>query len=298
MSVCGNFCAKLDTALTGSGRDHAVGLHGASRGGCAVLLYWQRMGSMKNNESVLIHEIIPVGMLQCNCSIVGDPRTREAIVIDPGDEIDRILAVLAKHRLTVKAILSTHAHIDHVGGLKNLHDVTGAPVLMNEGDLEMYKAMDLQAQFLGVAPPPLAKIDNLLNEGDTIRWGNYEARVLHTPGHSLGSVSLYLPFSGDAHAGEGNRIVLPNAAASPAQSSRPLHQEHENAKSPWLFAGDTLFAGSIGRTDLWGGSYPEIIRSIRSKLLDLPDDTIVFPGHGPSTTLAEERETNPFLQSS
>src|SRR5215469_8691188 len=141
------------------------------------------------NEGGLIHEIIPVGMLQCNCSIVGDPVTREAIVIDPGEEVGRILAALAKHRLTVKAIVSTHAHIDHVGGLKKLHDATGAPVLMNEGDLEMYRAMDEQAQFLGVAPPPLAKIDNLLNEGDTIRWGNYEARVLHTKGK--GSASCF-----------------------------------------------------------------------------------------------------------
>lgn len=257
------------------------------------------MANAKTSENGLIHEIIPVGMLQCNCSIVGDPRTREAIVIDPGDEIDRILAVLSKHRLTVKAILSTHAHIDHVGGLKRLHDVTGAPVLMNEGDVPMYQQMDMQAQLLGVAPPPLAKIDNLLKEGDTVRWGNYEARVLHTPGHSPGSVSLYLPFSGDAHGGEGNRVVLTDATASsvkPASGAHDTHdQTHANTQCPWLFAGDTLFAGSIGRTDLWGGSYPEIIRSIRLKLLALPEDTIVFPGHGPSTTLAEERETNPFL---
>ena len=250
------------------------------------------------NEKALIHEVIPVGMLQCNCSIVGDPVTREAIVIDPGEEVERILALLGKHRLTVKAILSTHAHIDHVGGLKQLHDVTGAPVLMNEGDLEMYRAMDLQAQFLGVAPPPLVKIDNLLNEGDTIRWGNYEARVLHTPGHSLGSISLYLPFSmntgANANEGEGNRVVLPRADSE--KSSFGAHEKHAGAHAPWLFAGDTLFAGSIGRTDLWGGSYPEIIRSIRLKLLTLPEETIVFPGHGPATTLAEERETNPFLQ--
>jgi hydroxyacylglutathione hydrolase len=257
------------------------------------------MANAKANEGALIREILPVGMLQCNCSIVGDPVTREAIVIDPGEEVDRILALLAKHRLTVKAILSTHAHIDHVGGLKRLHDVTGAPVLMNEGDLPMYRHMDLQAQFLGVAPPPLAKIDSLLNEGDTIRWGNYQARVLHTPGHSLGSISLYLPLSTNAGAAEeeGNRIVLPNAAAE--KSPGPAHQKHEHpgVQPPWLFAGDTLFAGSIGRTDLWGGSYPEIIRSIRLKLLALPENTLVFPGHGPSTTLAEERESNPFLLS-
>ncbi len=276
----------LNTALKSSYQ-----MRGAPRG-CAVLLYWQKMAN------ALIHEILPVGMLQCNCSIVGDPVTGEAIVIDPGDEVDRILVLLAKHRLTVKAIVSTHAHIDHVGGLKKLHDVTGAPVLMNEGDLEMYGDMDLQAQFLGVAPPPLANVDSLLGEGDVVRWGNYEARVLHTPGHSLGSISLYLPSSMDtgASAGEGSRIALPNAGTEKSFSA--VHQKHANVQAPWLFAGDTLFAGSIGRTDLWGGSYPEIIRSIHMKLLALPEDTIVFPGHGPSTTLAIERESNPFLQSS
>lgn len=235
--------------------------------------------------SRLIHEIIPVGMLQCNCSIVGDPETREAIVIDPGDEVERILVLLAKHKLKVTAIVSTHAHIDHVGGLKKLHDVTHAPVLMNEGDLELYRAMDIQSQFLGIAAPPLAKIDNLLAEGDVVRWGGYEARVLHTPGHTPGSVSLYLPFA--AQKEEGNRLV-------PAHSAQKSRGDDDSA--PWLFAGDTLFAGSIGRTDLWGGSFPEIIQSIRTKLLALPAETIVFPGHGPTTTLGEERESNPFLQ--
>lgn len=233
----------------------------------------------------LIHEVIPVGMLQCNCSILGDPETHEAIVIDPGDEVERILTLLAKHKLKVTAIVSTHAHIDHVGGLKKLHDVTHAPVLMNEGDLDLYRAMDIQSQFLGVAPPPLATIDNLLAEGDVVRWGGYEARVLHTPGHTPGSVSLYLPFAERKE--EGNRVA-------PAHSAKKSRGDDDPA--PWLFAGDTLFAGSIGRTDLWGGSFPEIIRSIRSKLLTLPEDTIVFPGHGPTTTLGEERESNPFLQ--
>lgn len=236
--------------------------------------------------SRLIYEIIPVGMLQCNCSILGDPETHEAIVIDPGDEVERILALIAKHKLKVMAIVSTHAHIDHVGGLKKLHDVTHAPVLMNEGDLELYRAMDIQSQFLGVAPPPLAKIDDLLAEGDVVRWGGYEARVLHTPGHTPGSVSLYLPFA--VRKEGGNRVV-------PARSAEKSHSGRDDS-APWLFAGDTLFAGSIGRTDLWGGSYPEIIRSIRTKLLALPPETIVFPGHGPTTTLADERESNPFLQ--
>ncbi|HEU5410390.1 MAG TPA: MBL fold metallo-hydrolase [Candidatus Acidoferrales bacterium] len=247
------------------------------------------------NSNALIHEILPVGILQCNCHIVGDPATREAIVIDPGDEVDRILAVIVKHRLMVKAIVSTHAHIDHVGGLKRLHDVTSAPVLMNEADIPMYQQMVLQAQFLGIAPPPIGTIDDLLREGSSIRWGNFEMRVLHTPGHSPGSVSLYLPLSSNA---ENSRHI---SAPSEASQSEPRPDSISNEISdnaPRLFAGDTLFAGSIGRTDLWGGSYPEIIRSIRLKLLPLPENTVVFPGHGPATTLAEERASNPFLQPS
>lgn len=241
----------------------------------------------------LIHEILPVGILQCNCHIVGDPVTREAVVIDPGDEVDRILAALARHRLTVKVIVSTHAHIDHVGGLKRLHDVTGAPVLMNEADVPMYQQMELQAQFLGIAPPPIGNIDDLLREGDAIRWGSHEMRVLHTPGHSPGSVSLYLSLSANA---EPTRRVAARVDGPNSETTARLCSDEISEGVPLLFAGDTLFAGSIGRTDLWGGSYPEIIRSIRLKLLSLPENTIVFPGHGPATTLAEERMANPFLQ--
>src|SRR5580693_8549736 len=131
-----------------------------------------------------IHITIPVGMLQCNCSIVGDPVTGEALVVDPGDEIERILELLGRHKLTVKAIVSTHAHIDHVGGLSKLHQYTGAPVMMHREDLPLYRAMDMQAAFLGVAPPDLTEIDQMLREGDILRWGSFEARVLHTPGHT------------------------------------------------------------------------------------------------------------------
>lgn len=249
--------------------------------------------TIQPSSSALIHEILPVGILQCNCHIVGDPATREAIVIDPGDEVDRILALIVKHRLTVKAIVSTHAHIDHVGGLKRLHDVTSAAVLMNEADIPMYQQMFLQAQFLGIAPPPIGTIDDLLREGTSIYWGNFEMRVLHTPGHSPGSVSLYLPLPANTE------VLRPVSAPDETPKSEPHAGRRSNEISenaPRLFAGDTLFAGSIGRTDLWGGSYPEIIRSIRLKLLPLPENTIVFPGHGPATTLAAERASNPFLQ--
>jgi len=216
----------------------------------------------------LIHITIPVGMLQCNCSIIGDPATREALVVDPGDEVTRILDLIGRHKLVVKAIVSTHAHIDHVGGLSKLHQYTGAPVLMHRDDLPLYKAMEIQAAFLGVQTPELTEIDQLLKEGDILRWGPFEAKVIHTPGHTPGSISLFLPH-------EPGKVTVP---------------------APQLFAGDTLFAGSIGRTDLWGGSMELMMDSLRLKLMELPDDTIVHPGHGRATTIGHERRVNPFLQ--
>lgn len=222
----------------------------------------------ENAPKKVIHEILPVGMLQCNCSIIGDPESREALVVDPGDETARILETLARHAVTVKAIVSTHAHIDHVGGLRKMQQATGAPVLMHADDMELYRHLDIQAAWLGMRTPDPASIDKFLREGDTLRWGRFEAGVLHTPGHTPGSISLYLapqPDSGTS---------APNAS---------------------LLAGDTLFAGSIGRTDLPGGSLEQILRSIHQKLLVLPDETIVYPGHGVATTIGEERAANPFL---
>ncbi len=138
----------------------------------------------------LIHEVIPVGMLQCNCSILGDPVTREAIVVDPGDDVERILAILQRHKLKVLAIVSTHTHIDHVGGLASLHRATGAPVMFHEADMELYKHLDVQAGWLGVATPETTRVEDFVKEGDTVRWGGFRARVLHTPGHTPGSISL------------------------------------------------------------------------------------------------------------
>jgi hydroxyacylglutathione hydrolase len=209
-------------------------------------------------------------MLQCNCHILGDAETGEALVIDPGDEVESIETILARHRLKVRAIVSTHAHIDHVGGLARLAQSTGAPVLMHAADLPLYQHLDIQAAMLGMPTPPATSVDQLLKEGDSVRWGPFAAQVFHTPGHSPGSITLYLP-----------------AESTP---------ESLALDAPQLFAGDTLFAGSIGRTDLWGGSYPQIINSIREKLLVLPDRTIVLPGHGPATTIGAERTSNPFLR--
>ncbi|HEY6947098.1 MAG TPA: MBL fold metallo-hydrolase, partial [Candidatus Acidoferrum sp.] len=181
------------------------------------------------------------------------------------------------------------------GGLSKLHQYTGAPVLMHRDDLPLYQAMDMQASFLGVLPPDLTEVDQLLKEGDVLRWGSLEAHVIHTPGHTPGSVSLYLPH-------DAGKISLTDkdAKTDVTEDEESPEDDEESEKVgirvPQLLAGDTLFAGSIGRTDLWGGSMEEIMDSLRDKLMHLPDETIVHPGHGPMTTIGRERELNPFLQ--
>ncbi len=231
-------------------------------------------------SSNLIHEILPVGMLQCNCHIIGDPRTLEALIIDPGDDAGRILEIIRRHKLNVRAIVITHTHIDHVAGLRGIHQATGAPVYMHPDDLELYRLLDMQAAWIGWKTPERVEVDQMVREGDSIRWGPYQAEVIHTPGHTQGSICLYMP-------GEAPRDL---------SGSRPIAAEKVTQRAPGLlFAGDTLFAGSIGRTDLWGGSFNRIIASLKGKILELPDDTIVFPGHGEATTIGRERATNPFL---
>ena len=207
----------------------------------------------------MIHKILPVGPLLCNCSIIGDETTREAMVIDPGDNIEDVLAIVRQHNLVVKQIVITHAHIDHVGGAMKLRAQTGAPILLNHNDYALLKMLDLQATWIGVAAPGEVAIEASIADGESLRAGNLTANVLHTPGHTEGSVCLYFP------------------------------------AEKLLIAGDTLFARSIGRTDLPGGSYQKIMRSLHDRVLTLPDDTVVIPGHGPRTTIGEEREENPFL---
>jgi hydroxyacylglutathione hydrolase len=208
----------------------------------------------------MILETIPVGPLQCNCSILGDETSHEAIVVDPGDDIPRIMALLAKHGLSVKQILVTHAHIDHIAGAHRLKQLTGAPILYNQHDLPQVKMMEAQAAWLGIPTPTVQNPDDTLDDGKLIAVTGLTGSILHTPGHTEGSVCLYLP------------------------------------THTLLLAGDTLFAGSVGRTDLPGGDTRKLLTSIHERLLTLPDEVTVIPGHGPTTTIGSERSSNPFLQ--
>ena len=231
----------------------------------------------------LIHEVIPVGPLQCNCSILGDSETGDAIVVDPGDEVDRILEFLHRKKLKVRAIVSTHTHIDHVGGLATLHRATGAPVLVHEADVPLYASLETQAQWLGIPTPEMMRLHDFVKEGDTLRWGGFAAHVLHTPGHTPGSISLVV---------ERDTASAVSGAAPAAYAAA----QQDESKVARLIAGDTLFHGSIGRTDLPGGSFPQIMSSIKEKLLTLPDELVVYPGHGDITTIGAERAHNPFLR--
>jgi len=207
----------------------------------------------------MIHEILRVGPLQCNCSVIGDETSHEAMVIDPGDDVHEVLDLIRKHNLQVKQIVITHAHIDHVGGAMKLRTATGAPILLNQNDYALLKMLDAQAAWIGMPSPGKVDIDGSVTTGESVSAGSLTADILHTPGHTEGSICLY--FAADKK----------------------------------LIAGDTLFAGSIGRTDLPGGSMQKILHSLHDTVLALPDETLVVPGHGPLTTIGEERETNPFL---
>lgn len=208
----------------------------------------------------MVLEIFPVGMLQCNCTLLGDEASGEAMVIDPGDNVDYILERLVAHKLKLKQIVVTHAHIDHVGGAVRLKRATGAPILLNENDLPLLDMMDVQAAWLGVQPPEVAAPDENAREGMVVGVGSHKAQVLHTPGHTQGSISLHF------------------------------------APEKLLIAGDTLFAGNIGRTDLPGGDQRQLLFSIHDKLMPLPDETRVIPGHEGETTIGAERENNPWFK--
>jgi hydroxyacylglutathione hydrolase len=207
----------------------------------------------------MIRQTFPVGLLQCNCTILADEVSLQAIVVDPGYDIPRILAVLNRHQLTVQRILITHAHIDHIASALDLKRITGAPILYNHADLPLVAMMDEQATWIDAPVPEVRPPDHSPADNEILTLPGIEARVLHTPGHTQGSLCLHIP-------------------------SHNL-----------LLAGDTLFAGAIGRTDLPGGNLDQLLASIHERLLPLPAPTLVIPGHGPATTLAEELRSNPFL---
>jgi glyoxylase-like metal-dependent hydrolase (beta-lactamase superfamily II) len=243
-------------------------------------------------DKALVLEVIPVGPLQCNCIILGDQKTKDALIVDPGDDAGRILEVMEKHGLKARMILHTHAHIDHVGGTAEVHEALEADVALHPQDRFLYDDLKMQAHYLGAPPPPKTDITKELKDGQAITWGQHEGEILHTPGHSPGSVCFFVPETQVRSASPGatgeSRIVLPGSTRlPPSDTLRSL---------PLLLSGDTLFWGSIGRTDLWGGSYEEIMTSLRERLLALPGESLVIPGHGPVTTLEQEKGHNPFLQ--
>jgi hydroxyacylglutathione hydrolase len=199
---------------------------------------------------------LPVGPLQANCYIVGCEQTRQAAVIDPGGDSDRILMELAKETLKVTAIVDTHGHFDHIGANKAMKAATGAPLMIHRQDAPMLAHLSASAANWGLRGENSPEPDRLLEDGDTITFGEITLKVLHTPGHTPGGISLYTPGA--------------------------------------VFVGDTLFAGSIGRTDLGGGDFETLITAIRTKLFTLPDETVVYAGHMQKTTIGQEKKYNPF----
>jgi glyoxylase-like metal-dependent hydrolase (beta-lactamase superfamily II) len=206
-------------------------------------------------------ETIPVGPLQCNCSILGDPGSGEALVIDPGDEPEKILEALRASRLTPVALLHTHAHFDHIGGSRRVHETTAAPIRLHAADFPLYDALPAQAAHFGLSAEDPAPPDRAVEDGEVIRFGGFAVTAIHTPGHTPGSTCYHL-----------------------------------NGAGGILFSGDTLFRRSIGRTDLWGGDSRTILSSIRERLYRLPADLRVICGHGPDTTIGEESARNPFVR--
>lgn len=209
----------------------------------------------------MLRETFEAGPLGCNCSVLCCPTTKQAIVIDPGGDFPKIKNRLDAFGATVVAIVHTHTHIDHVGATRDVQELCGAEACIHEADRFLYDMLPIQAAMLGITEPRKVDMRGTLVDGSAIRFGNFELGVLHTPGHTPGSVSFVV--------------------------------KHDGAST--IFAGDTLFKRGIGRTDLWGGDHELILKSLHGKLLTQEDDTRVITGHGPETTIGEERRANPFL---
>ena len=206
-------------------------------------------------------EILPVGPLACNCALLIDEEAREAIVVDPGDEPDRIVRALNESGASTVSLLHTHGHFDHIGGSRGVSTATGAPIRIHDADRPLYDALEEQAGFFGFAAQPPLPPGLALSDGEEIAFGRFRRRAIHTPGHTPGSTCFLL----------------------------------EGTDEPRLFSGDTLFHRSIGRTDLWGGDPEQIVSSIRERLFSLPEEVPVVCGHGRDTTIGEEKRLNPFV---
>lgn len=208
----------------------------------------------------MIFQMMQVGPLGVNCYIVGDEPAREVAVIDPGGNARQIAETLANLRVMVKAILVTHAHFDHVMGVEALKRATGAPLMVGAKEKPLLESVEKQGKTFGIAVPPIPDPERWLSEGDMVEIGSLKLQVLDVPGHSPGSIALY------------------------------------DAQDGVVFVGDVLMRGTVGRTDFAGGSFEDLLRSIRTKLYTLPDGTKVYSGHGPMTTIGEEKARNPFTQ--
>lgn len=211
----------------------------------------------------MIMEIQAVAPFFKNGFVLGCEKTREAVIIDPGDEVATLLAFVDKNQLTVRHLLLTHAHVDHVTGVAAAKRTLGVPVHLHRDDLFLYNQAVEMGRMFGLAVEPQPPIDSFYADGQVIEFGGYQARPWHTPGHCPGGVCLQVGRKGE--------------------------------RGTQLFVGDTLFAGAIGRTDFPGGDYATLIASIKNVLFPFGDDAIVYPGHGPATTIGQERRTNPFL---
>ena len=207
----------------------------------------------------MIQKALMVGLLEVNCYILGDEETKEAVVIDPGGDEEEILEALKYHGLTLKLIIDTHGHFDHVDANQPLKDATGAQIAIHKLDAHMLSKPSAEAMFFTGNRLRLSEADILLKEDDVLTFGNFRLKVLHTPGHTPGHISLLM----------------------------------EN--QPLIYVGDLLFQGSIGRTDFPGGSFDALINSVKTKIFPLGDHYTVFPGHGPVTTVGQERKYNPFF---
>lgn len=212
---------------------------------------------------MLLLKKFPLGPLQCNCSILACERTKEAIVVDPGAEAEKILAVLREEGWKPKFLVHTHAHFDHIGATEAVHAKVGGEVCLHRDDLFLYDNVAMQTALFRIPAFGVPPVEHWLEDKDRLAFGDYKMEVLHTPGHTPGSLSFYVPTKEGSH----------------------------------VFTGDTLFQGSIGRTDLWGGDFGQLMKSIRGKLLDLDDGAVVHAGHGPETTIGQEKAENPFLNS-